>query len=92
MRFGERSDSGILGVKTGIGSGTAGEFNKRSEACVIRINTHSIIEIIIHKPYIALAPLAQAVAALVTNKPIGATGGHQGDGTFGALHISLGDR
>ena len=76
--------SGILDAKTGIGSGTAGEFTKRSEACVIRINTHLIIEITIHISYIALAPLVQAVAAPVTNKLIGASGGHQGAGAFGA--------
>ena len=76
--------SGILDAKTGIGSGTAGEFNKRGEACFIRINTHLIIEIAINISYIALAPLAQAVAAPVTNKLIGATGGHQGAGAFGA--------
>ena len=82
--FGEPVGSGILDAKTGIGSGTAGEFNKRSEARVIRINTHFIIEITIHIPYIALAPLAQPVAAPVTNKLIGASGGHQGAGAFGA--------
>ena len=76
--------SGILDAKTGIGSGTAGEFTKRSEACVIRINTHLIIESTIHISYIALAPLVQAVAAPVTNKLIEATGGHQGAGAFGA--------
>ena len=76
--------SGILDAKTGIGSGTAGEFTKRSEACVIRIKAHFIIEIIILIPYIALAPLAQAVAAPVTNELIGATVDHQGAGAFGA--------
>jgi len=52
MRLGGRSDSGILRAKNGSGSGTAEEFNKRSEACFIRMKTHFIIDIIIHQSYI----------------------------------------
>jgi len=37
MRFGERSDSGILRAKTAFGSGTAGEFDEVSGACVFLI-------------------------------------------------------
>ena len=52
MRFGERSDSGILRAKTAFGSETAEEFNEASGGRIIRIKTHFIIDIIIHIPYI----------------------------------------
>jgi|GEM_PF-5448604 len=94
MRFGERTDSGILRAKTTFGSGTAEEFNGGSGACVILIKTHFIIDIIVQCHICALAPLAQGVAAQVTKQLSGATGDNQGVGALGEslLHISLSNR